>query len=105
MKQLYPSAFNNFLLAYPRASSVHGVYTLWLRKQRKIKIYTKAYRNLNESNVHFKALKGIYRCIKETLVPNYKRLNKLLRYKWNISNLRCNDLVCRRSKRLKKKGN
>ena len=63
---------------------------------------TKAYRNLRESHVNFKALEGIYKRIKETLnVSDYRRLNRLLKYK--LATLRSNDLVCRRSKRLKKK--
>ena len=108
MSKLYPSALINFLLAYPRASSVHGVYSLWLQKKsnwnRMRKRSIKAYENLRESHVNFEALAGIYIRIKENLkVSDKGRINRLLQYKQQIATSHCNDLICRRSERLKKK--
>ena len=112
MKKLHPSALGYFLFAYPRASSVHGVYRLWLRKQDNFNCFKKRvdkkYKqhrkyHLTHSYEYYRVL-HYKEHIKEVLrLTGKKRIDRLLQYKQRIADLRYNALTCRRSVRLMEK--
>ena len=104
MKKLHPTALCFFLFAYPRASSVHGVYRLWLRKldnfnrfkkriDKKYKRYHKYH--LTHSWEYHRVLSQKWN-IKECLrLTGKRRIDRLLQYKQHIA--------CHRSLRLMEK--
>ena len=110
MNILHPVTLNDFLLAYPRASSIHGVYSLWMRKTKKLahcrKKLTVAYRKLRERCPSYRSeeLTRDYNRFKKNLyVKDRKRIKRLLEYKNKIVISRYNDIIHRRSTRLREK--
>ena len=109
MNILHPITFNDFLLAYPRASSIHGIYSLWLRKTKKLARYRKrltfTYRKFREKCPSYvRPLTRDYNRMKKELQDkNRKRIKRLLEYKNKIVIARYNDIIHRRSARLREK--
>ena len=109
MNILHPVTFNDFLLAYPRASSIHGIYSLWLRKTKKLarcrKRLAVTYRKLREECPSYvRPLTRDYNRMKKELQDkNRKRIKRLVEYKNKIVIARYNDIIHRRSTRLREK--
>ena len=109
MNLLHPFALIDFLLTYQRATSIHGVYTLWLRKTRELNEYRKnitlCFRRLREEEYYSDGMmRRDYRRMKEAICEDdRRRIDRLLKFKHDIITARYNDLIYRRSLRLKEK--
>ena len=108
LKNLTLKSFTNFLLAYPKVGSIHGVYTLfmktqrsWISRRRRAIIH---YESQRDNIFYHWCIEPEYRWFMNyTKIKNIRWINKLLRYIHNSANSHYNDLICRRSIRLKER--
>ena len=112
LKKLPLKSFGKFLLAYPRVGSIHGAYTLWMRKKKKhyslrrglADWYNRVRREAGGTTWYGLDIKPDYKqFVQRNKIINIRRINKLLKHIQNSINSHYNDLTCRRSIRLKER--
>ena len=112
LKKLPLKTFTKFLLSYPRVGTIHGAYTLWLRKKKKFYSYRRSHivwyervrREVEGTTWYELDIKPEYKqFVKHNKIINIRRINKLLKHIQNSINSHYNDLTCRRSIRLKER--
>ena len=108
MTKLSLKVLCNFLEAYSRATLVHGVYTIWVRKQKIWDFVTQRVIEDFEDHryccLHWDENLSAYRRFKKSRkIKSRERINGLLKHNQSIIISHYNDFTNRRSARLKEK--